>query len=315
MSIELLTRYGLHAKAPDGIDSSMLKDFMDCPSMFYLRHVLGLRRRFRSASEIAKFDWGTCWHGGLETFWKIFIEHESFDQAQTGAIVWIDNNFPAGIRPDTDKHKRGKERMFRIFLEYLAEFFEQDVYEFETLRTEQAFDVFDDEVDLRWLGRLDLFRRRRKNRKFVIWDYKTTSAMSDSYFDSHEHGFQLPGYVWAGQRLITDEVEEIMLDIVYTLTASHKFFRRTFRYPPQVLNEWVTNVKLILDEIHYMLENYLHEPEAWKKNKNECTRYGRCGFVDVHFTPQIGDTRLRILESDYLEERWDPLAHVEEEAA
>jgi hypothetical protein len=38
-------------------------------------------------------------------------------------------------------------------------------------------------------------------------------------------------------------------------------------------------------------------------------------FTDVHFVAPIGDSRLRILENDFLEDRWDPLNHADEVVA
>jgi hypothetical protein len=310
-----LRTYGLNPQRPVAIDSSMLKDFVDCPSMFYLRHVLGLRRRIRSAGDVAKFDWGTCWHGAQEEYWKTRIAGADDHEARLVALPWINLNFPKGIRPDTDKHKRSKERMFKIFLEYLDTYVAQIDMEYETIRTEQFFDIFNEEFGLRWCGRLDKIRVKIRGGRVTVWDYKTTSAMSDSYFEGHEHGFQLPGYVWGASHLLTEPVQEVKLDVVYTLTASHKFFQRTFRYSPHRLSEWVSNVKRIADQIEELLAKHLYEPEAWVKNWNECTRYGRCTFSDVHFTAPTEDTRLRILENDYIEDRWDPSAHADEQVA
>lgn len=303
-SLAILEKWGLRPQRPEAIDSSMLKDFVDCESMFYLRHVLGLKKRFRSKLEDAKFDWGTCWHGAQEVLWKTEDVGE--------ALQWIDENFPSYITPETDKHKRSKERMFKQFLDYYENKFPILHREYELLRTEQFFDVFDEDSGLRWAGRIDKIRRRRRNGKIVVWDYKTASVMGTHYFNSHEFGFQFPGYVWATNRLFTEPVEEIYLDVMYTLAGKYEFFGRTFRYTPHQLNEWVRNVKLVLARIHYMLDNHLYEPEAWIKNWNNCTRYGLCQFADIHYIAPIGDTRLSILSQDYYEERWDPIIAVEE---
>lgn len=305
-----LVDYGLNPRAPEAIDSSMLKDFMDCPSMFYLRHVLGLRRKRRSVADIAKFDWGTCWHGLQECYWNARIAEKP--EPHIIALEWLGKNFPEGIRPDTDRHKRGKERMIKMFFEYWETKVPLLDDEYETLRTEQFFDVFDEEFGIRWAGRIDKVRRRRRNGKKVIWDYKTTSAMSDTYFQGHEHGFQLPGYVWAASKMDTEPLDEVVLDVLYSLAASHQFFIRPFRYTPQRLAEWRSNVGRILETMHYLLAHELENPDAWVKNWNECNRYGLCQFSDVHFLAPIRDTRLRVLEGDYIEERWDPCNHVDE---
>jgi CRISPR/Cas system-associated exonuclease Cas4 (RecB family) len=296
-NVEILERYGLIAKRPEVIDSSMMKDYVDCPSRFYLRHVLGLKKIVRDPSYDAKFDWGTVWHRVMENWWGTWDQVE----ALKGLDPW-----PDSIQPETDKHARSKERMIKIFFEYVEKYEERDKRDFEILRNEQFFDVFNDELGLRWCGRMDILLRRKRNKNVVVWDHKTTSAMGDRYFDQYEFSFQLPGYVWAANQIFTESVAEVGLDVLYTLKASHQFFRRTFRYTPAQLAEWQRNVRRWLDEMNYMLDNHLHDPEAWKKNWNECTRYGNCTFTGVHFTTPESDTRLRILSNDYEIERWDP---------
>lgn len=297
MSQAMLERYGLIPKRPEVIDSSMTKDYVDCPSRFYLRHVLGLKRVVRDPSYDGKFDWGTVWHRVMENWWG------SWDLAH--ALEGMDP-WPDSIQPEIDRHGRSKERMIKIFFEYAEKYKERDQKDFEILRNEQFFDVYNEEIGLRWCGRMDILLRRTRNGNVVVWDHKTTSAMGPRYFDQYEFSFQLPGYVWAANQIFTESIAEVGLDVLYTLKNSHQFFRRTFRYTPAQLEEWKRNVLKWVNEIEYMLDNHLHDPEAWKKNWNECTRYGLCPFSDVHFTTPDGDTRLRILSNDYHEERWDP---------
>jgi RecB family exonuclease len=313
MSAEVLSRYGLHPRTPEVIDSSMLRDFMDCPSMFYLRHVLGLKKKYRTKQEDAKFDWGTAWHGLQEAYWAAAIR--DLDNPGILALTWLNQNFPDSVDPATDKHGRSKERMVKMFFEYLENKVPEINDQYETLRLEQFFDVFNEELGFRWAGRIDKIRKNRRNGKIVIWDYKTASAMGPNYFDALEHGFQFPGYVWGANEIFTEPVEEIVADVLYTLKASHQFFRRTFRYTPQEQAEWLTNTRSIVNRMRFMLDNYLDQPEKWEQNRQECTRYGACQFTDIHFVAPIGDTRLRILENDYTEDRWDPLAHSDSEAA
>lgn len=305
MTLDLLHRYDLRPKRPEVIDSSMLRDFMDCPSMFYLRHVLGLRRKY--ASTEAKFAWGTAWHGIQEAYWKAKIAEDP--EPVTRALIWINEHFPDSITETTDKHGRSKSRMIQQFFEYVEEKVPEIDSIYETIRLEQFFDVFNEELGLRWAGRVDAFRRKRANKRPVVWDYKTASKMGPTYWDALEHGFQFPGYVWANNQVSTESCDEIVADVMYTLKGSHQFHRRSFRYTPLELREWVNNVKQILARMHFLLDNHLYEPERWDKNWQECTRYGLCNFTNVHFTAPIGDSRLRILSDDYIEDRWDPLAH------
>lgn len=298
MSQVLLEKYGLQPKAPEVIDSSMLKDFMDCPSKFYLRHVLGLRPKILSPKIQAKFDWGTCWHDVLFHYYRA-------DADPVTALEALERSYPVYITPETDRYKRSKDRMIQQFFEY-HERWQKRADEFEILRHEQYFDVYSDKVDLRWCGRIDSLRRVVRNDKIRVWDYKTSSAMGPTYFDQHELGFQFPGYVWAAQQMFTDEVKEITVDVMYTISKSHDFFMRTFRYDEIRTAEWISNVKMILDRMGHLLENHLWEPSKWEKNWNECTRYGYCQFFPTHALNPRGDSRLRDLQDNYIVDRWDP---------
>jgi hypothetical protein len=298
-----LRAHGLNPQFPEVIDASMLKDFIDCPSYFYLRHVLGLKKKYRSKADDAKFDWGTAWHTLMEVY--------GYTGDPVKALSTM-NDFPDSIDPATDRHNRSKERMVQMFFEYVEKFGKEDAATYKDLRHEQAFDIYDEDLGLRWSGRPDRIRRRLTNDKIVIWDYKTTSAFGSNFWNMHEFGFQLPGYVWFANKVFTESVEEVAVDCLYTLKASHQFLRRTFRYTPQALREWASNVKMILERMYYMRDNFLDQPDRWEKNWNHCTRYGLCHFSDVHFLPPIKDSRLRILQNDYFEQRWDPRAIDEE---
>lgn len=248
-------------------------------------------------------DWGTLWHSVME-LWGNTRDIQA-------CLTLIEEEWPASVVAETDTHGRSPARMQAIFIDYVKQFGASDIQDFEILRGEQFFDV--EAEDLRWCGRIDRLERRRRNNKLIVRDFKTTSRMGNGWFEQHEFGFQLAGYNWAANLLSTERVEEVMLDVLYTLKTEHKFFRRTFRFGPERIAEWLSNVRMWLAEIHSMLDNYLDRPEMWRKNWNECTRYGMCQFTDVHFLPATGDTRLRVLSNDYVEERWNPLKHEAEE--
>lgn len=291
--------FGFEAKRPEVFDSSMLKDFINCESYFYLRHILGLRRTFPSGEGEAKFDWGTCWHHVMEAY-----TGSNYDM--TAGLVALDTNYPAYIIPEKDKHKRSKDRMIEAFFGYVDKW-KGDQADYEILRQEQFFDVFDSVADLRWCGRMDDMRRRRRTGRTLIWDYKTSSSMGPSYFDQHELGFQFPGYIFAGDLMVAgEEVMEITIDVMYMITASHDYFRRTFRYPRPRLDEWIHNVKMILDRINRKLDESMYDMSAWIKNWNYCTNWGRCDFFNVHSLTPSGDSRLVVLRNDYTVDRWDP---------
>ena len=296
---DVLEKYGLIPRRPEVIDSSMLKTFMDCPSKFYLRYVLGLVKSTPDHAENAKFDWGTCWHFVMDAFY-------SNGRSLKDGLVALEKNYPEYITPTTDKRGRSKERMVEAFFAFTEHWASQDE-EYEILRGEQFFDVYSDEEDLRWAGRMDQIRRRTRTNKIRVWDFKTSSAMGDLYFTSHELGFQFPGYVWGADLLIPGEdIEEITVDVMYMVTRSFEFFRRTFRYDAFRKAEWVRNVRNILGRMERMLDDHLYNPGMWELNWNECTRYGPCTYLGVHNIAPRGDTRLQILSNDFMQRWWDP---------
>jgi len=291
--------YGFTPRRPEVIDSSMLKDFINCPSYFYLRHILGLRRKFLRGEGEAKFDWGTCWHHVMKAW--------TTNYDLTEALLELDEKYPEYITPFTDKKKRSKERMIHALFGYVDKFGKSDQRDYEILRSEQFFDVYDEDVDLRWCGRIDDIRRRRGNKNIVVWDYKTSSSMGSTYFDMHELGFQFPGYVWAGDHMFAGEtVLEIKVDVMYMITASHEYFRRTFRYPPPRTDEWVRNVKWWLERLWILIDSALTDPSKWGLNWNYCTNYGKCDFFPVHSATPQGRSRLAILQDSYVVDYWDP---------
>jgi hypothetical protein len=277
----------------------MLKTFMDCPSKFYLRYILGLVRAYKDHSDAAKFDWGTCWHHVMEAYY-------SNDLSLKHGLVAMETNYPAYITPTQDKYNRSKERMAEAFFAYDDKWRSQNE-EYDILRNEQFFDVYSEEEDLRWAGRVDQIRRRKRTKKLRVWDHKTASAMGDLYFTSHELGFQFPGYVWSTDQVTPGEVvEEITVDVMYMISKTTDFFRRTFRFDAFRKAEWIRNVKGILSRMNYMMDNHIYNPGAWDLNWNECTRYGACTYLGVHNTAPRGDTRLRVLSNDFKIMRWDP---------
>jgi hypothetical protein len=240
------------------------------------------------------------------------------EERMMAGLQAIEDNYPAYLTPDNDKVKRSKERMVEQFFVYANAWLKHEPG-YEILRNEQYFDVYEPSIDLRWCGRLDSLRRVKRNRKIRVWDYKTTKQMGDNYFDQFEMSFQFPGYVWSSNRLMTEAIYEITVDVMYTVSPGSKvcpggfdFFQRTFRYDEHRLAEWERNVKMWVDEIMFMLDKYLYNPEAWRKNWNECTRYGLCQFFGTHSLNPVGDGRLLDLRDNYVVERWDPAAKAED---
>lgn len=308
-SAEVLARYGLKPKRPIVIDASMTSTFMACPSKFYLRYVLGLSPARKDPKRNGNLDWGSCWHEVMFSFMESRGKGDDWNTSIMEGLEALEKNYPAYLTPEVDSGrsgaKRSKARMAEQFFAY-AELWKEQEEEFEILRNEQYFDVYKEEIDLRWCGRIDSVRRLIRSKKIRVWDYKTTKAMGPTYFDQFEMSYQFPGYVWAVNQMTTEPVYEITVDVMYTISKSFEFFQRTFRYDEARLAEWERNVLLTNRRMNLLLDEHLYNPEAWEKNWGSCTMYGKCSFFPIHSLTPRGEGRLLSLRDDYAINRWDP---------
>ncbi len=304
---EFLAQYGLVPKRVEVLDASMLGTFMDCPSKFYLRYVLGLRTLRKDPKRDGNLDWGSCWHEVMFAFME--AHGDEWKKRLHAGLEALEKHYPAYLTPDVDSGrsgaKRSKMRMAEQFFAY-AELWQEQEPDYEILRNEQYFNVLSESIGLQWCGRIDSVRRVRRSGKVRVWDYKTTKAMGPTFFDQFEMSFQFPGYVWSTNQMMTDQVYEITVDVMYTISKSFEFFQRTFRYDEARLAEWERNVKQIVDRIMRLQDDHLYDPEAWDKNWGDCTRYGKCTFFPIHSLNPRGEGRLLSLRDDYRISRWDP---------
>lgn len=303
----VLADYGLHPKLPEVPDSSMLNDFLNCESMFYHAHVLGLRKK---GPVPAHFEWGTRWHNVMYTYYHDYDVSEALDVLVTDWPSCLD---------DLDPKNRTLDRMVTAFQRYVKERGEPERADWSILRREQYFDVECPEHNescpfpwkgcgLRYCGRWDRVDTQLRSGNSYIRDYKTTSYLAADFYDKLRVGIQIPGYVWAQSHIIPDHpARRATIDVLHcTKTKLDIPLRREFRYTDEELEEWVWNVKRIWAKILFMYEHFADNPDAWTKDWNECKRLWPCNFLSVHHTPDIRDTRLRILSQDYKEDRWNP---------
>lgn len=297
-----LERFGFKPKLPEVFDASMLSDYVNCPAKFYLRHILGLRFKKFGAPAL---DWGTAWHEAMYA-----LHHEWKIEDAIGAVAkeW------APTLTEQDPKARTLDRMISLITRYYDQYSKLDQHDYLTIRREEYFEIDCPEgskcpfggCGLSWCGRIDRIVQNRDER-VLVWDYKTTSWMRASFYAELEHGFQIPGYVWAASHLLQNRVLGAMIDVLHTLKNDANLARREFRFYSHNLIEWRDNVKMWIECIQKDWLKYSHEPEYWRQNRHECDRFSGCQFKPVHYTPEFGDnTRLRIMREEYIEHRWHP---------
>lgn len=281
-----------NCKAPDALDSSMLKDFLSCPQKFYLAHILGLRPdRDRTA-----LQYGKVWHRAMEL---LQVEGKS---AGLDVIIKSEGEFSL-----QDAKNRTTARMAEDFMKYLKKW-EAVETNWEVLASEEGF-----KLELAngrmWSGRIDEVRRHRVRKYLLAHDFKSTTFKTANYFDQFEMGIQIPGYVWALEKLRPDEeVKGATIDCYHIQKNKTDFERRTFHVTALKRAAWEENVCRITDRVWFLIENHLEDPGAWIMDAGQrCSDYGGCDFKLIHeIEPKPGD-RERILKHDFTELRWDPL--------
>jgi hypothetical protein len=95
---EDLAAFGLRPRAPEVLDASMLSTFADCRREYYLRYVLGLKRKHGDSQ--TELDWGTKWHDLQYTYNKT----NDLSTALSRLDPWPYDDMG-------DKHNRTRNRM------------------------------------------------------------------------------------------------------------------------------------------------------------------------------------------------------------
>ena len=286
---------GFEPMRPHALDSSMVGTYLSCPQKFYLEYILGLKPK----GEKVALTYGTLWHEVMEEW----FETQSVDKC----VEIIQGNIATfSIH---DQKNRTAQRMLEDFAAYILNYQAEDSRS-EILALEQGFDL-ELPNGTRYTGRMDQVRLNKISRSRGVFDHKTTTFFTKNYFDNFELGIQLKGYIWALTQLMpTEPVDTATLDVYHILKNETKWYRRAFTYRPALINEWVSNICHITDQIWNLVDNHLLDPAAWFMNGGQrCSDYGGCQFVMVHQLPPERKNRERLLSHEFEVRRWDPITH------
>lgn len=140
--------------------------------------------------------------------------------------------------------------------------------------TEQSFDL-DLPNEERYGGRFD--QLVTLNRNLWLRDFKTTSRMGQGYAARFDPDNQMPGYIWASQRLSDEEVEGVIIEVVYnTKTKGPEFHPFLSTRTPWQIENWVEEVA---NEIEGVRRHFLNG--IFPKRTTACNDYGGCFFREA----------------------------------
>lgn len=268
------------------IDYTMMSCYLTCPTRYRYRHVMNLVPRVKAMAP----EFGIGIHAALDSWYK--------DGDVDKAVRVFKDTFQEDLDRDDKRTHQVGEWMICNYAEKYAK------QPWALVESETEFKVpIDDEWFL--LGRID--KIIQWNNALWIVDHKTTSGLGSSYFKMIEPSQQFPGYVYA-MRLMGHSVVGVIVDALLVAKGlltptSRARLTPLARYDSYIhdwqLGEWLSNTKLILEDIERDRER-----NVFKCNYDACTYYGECPYREICLaTPSM---RERIIKAHYDIEPWHP---------
>lgn len=140
------------------------------------------------------------------------------------------------------------------------------------------------------------------NNQTFVPDKKTTRfALDDDYFKQYAPDNQVSIYALAGQIILSEEIQGVVIDAAQVLANGTRFRRKEIYRSAEQLSEWLNDFRYLLRQNEtYARDNY------WPMNDKACG-FGRmrCAFAPVCSADPIA--REEMLESFYVKKVWDPM--------
>ena len=170
-------------------------------------------------------------------------------------------------------------------------------------------------VHIEWTGIIDMLAE--VNGGLYVVDHKTTSIISQDFFDGFEIAMQPTGYFAAMKAAFPDlPIKGFMANVlacrkpVAAITKSGKptsskpfeAFRRQYHYSDWHVNEFKQDALALVEELFANVTN-----KFFPKKTQWCVgKYGKCPYFDVCSLPP--ESRMDMLMSDqYINNTWKPV--------
>ena len=304
------------------IDNTSLAAYMRCPREFYYSMI---RNRRKGGPPSPALAYGSLWHKILETHYRYGGDYDQVLHAV--ANTWKGSSDPTDYR--------SAERCLSAYEAYMGQWGDHDTEARGFGRTLGFPDNAQVELvtEVSWPGAFHPYtvkidRIFEHQGLFFVEDHKSSSQLGASYFRQWDPSSQMMGYAAIAQLLTGLPIAGVRINAHGVLKTQNKFERQTIHYNPERLEEWTRNYNVwvkridtslaILDEyaVYESTTDISYEDmllEAFPHNFNACgaeRKYGTCPYVDVcTMTPRLRD---QILDAEYSEDAWNPLADVDE---
>lgn len=292
------------------IDNTALAMYMDCPRKYFYAMVLNRRRGGPLSPALA---YGTVWHKILETHYRTGGDASAV--RSSAIMAWQPHANP-------DDH-RTLDRALSAYESYLARWgtHDEEIKGWGKTVGYPDSPVVENATELWWQGAPHPYSGKidrvfEYQGLFYVEDHKTSSQLGSNFFQQFDPSNQMMGYAVLAQLLTGLPIAGVRINAHGVLKTQNKFERKIITYSQPRLREWQENYgRWIgkLDESYRLLQPDLGPAiddavlEAFPHNFNACAaKYGQCVYADV--CAQVPHVRPRILESEFEELPWDPMA-------
>lgn len=272
-------------------DNTRISAYKTCPRLYYLRHV----KHLVPEGTAIPLSFGLAWHEAMDVVWAMLNAGRTPEETLKPAMErWKECWEVSGMefQPDMATQEKYGFRTPGVAAEMLINYMAHRrdfIQSVELIATEPPFavDLYEDENDVKYIGRLDKVVKHREHGKLVI-EHKTTSAYAKAsgfrtdYVGSWSPNSQIDGYLHAGHMLY-GEIKGVWIDAALV----HKTVHNKFRFIP-------------IDRQFEQLDVWLHETQDWikriedeaagaqdssyggyPKNTGNCYMYGGCAYRDI----------------------------------
>jgi len=263
------------------LTSSSIRRFYDCRRRYYYEYVMRLTPRIKPAY----FEWGSLVHRCFELLEKGFTLKDTL-------TTLLDENKSGNWSEDLKRRNHGWISILpKLVLGYQSVYGAQEKDEYETLQSEQEFNLLLDETpEYRAIfrGKRDALKRHKKTGEVVLWERKTASQTGDSYWENVAWDPQPKSYLLSMQLeqgikpscVVYDVIKKPLLkqkpgelDSIYNgrialAYIEDKYFeRKKIYFTPQVIEAHYRWLRRAAQELYYCYSegqwNEYHLNQRW----------------------------------------------------
>ncbi len=247
-------------------DSSGMRNFLNCPMLFYWCNVKGYRISDDAAP--ARY-FGFIMHEVLERWYK-----KGDVQYALLALEQIPKSFEG-----TNWSKERGKAIFKLYVErYPKEPFEV-LYGGKGVETDFAIPMPNGAI---LTGRIDMVVKW--NGVVYAWDHKTSSSIGKAFFRGARPNIQFDGYVYACREIVGECGGIIINGISTAIKPQQRFGREVSERTEREMELYKVNFCRWVKEIETSISLQAAHTSirgAWMMSTDWCSQYGGCKYAEL----------------------------------